>query len=373
MGKRELLLIGGFVLVGILVYAVTAPEPAPDQQRFSIGKLIEGLRREVRGNRASAEVRSSRNVPLSPAIGEIRFETASATLAVSGEDRADVGLDLLVWSNGSDDADAKKYATETSLVVREVGRALVVSIDYPEPGQQRATLTVRVPKGLDVRVQQSRGKLDVGNVVTAEIADARGQVTVRGVSGRLVAGHRGGTLNIEQVGELKLSTRGSNVSLRDVKAQTSLQLQAGELRGSAIAGPLEVESNGTQIELDEWPAIRKPMRFSTIGGSLTIAGLASELRIDARDTKLDVAIAKPAPVEIYADGDLPMAITVPATGFDIEAVAIDGRLTVPEGFAEVKTTGNEQRLRAAIGGGGPKVTLRTSRGEITVRSRKPDG
>ena len=370
MGKRELLLIGGFVLVGILVYAVTAPEPAPNQQGFSVGKLIEGLRREVRGNRASAEVRNARNVPLSPAIGEIRFETASATLKVSGEDRTDVGFDLLVWSNGYDEGDAKKYATETQLLVREVGRALVVSIDYPEPAQQRATLTVRVPKDLAIRVQQSRGRLEIGDVVSAEIVDARGQVTIRGVSGRLVAAHRGGTLTIETVGELKLSTRGSNVSLRDVKGQTSLQLQAGELRGAGIAGPLEVDANGAQIELKEWPAVRKPLRFSTVNGSLTIAGLTSELRVDARDTKIDVAIDTPAAVEIYADGDLPMAITVPAAGFSIEALAIHGRLTVPEGFADVKATGDEQRMQAAIGGGGPKITLRSSRGEIIVRSRK---
>lgn len=371
MGKRELLLIGGFVLLGILVYAVTAPQPAPDQQRFSIGKLVEGLRREVRGNRATAEVRTSRNVPLSPAIGEIRFETASATLNVSGEDRADVGIDLLVWSNGYDEADAQKYATETSLVLSEVGRALVVRIDYPEPAQQRATLTVRVPRTLAVRAYQSRGKLEIGNVISAELADARGQITVRGVSGRLTAVHRGGTLTIEDVGELKLSTRGSTVFLQNVKGQTSLQLQAGELRGSGIAGPLDVESNGTQVELKEWSA-RKPMRFSTTGGSLTIAGAASEMRIDARDTKLGVAIEKPAPVEIYADGDVPMTVTVPAAGFDIEAVAIDGRVTVPDGFADVTTTGKEQRLQAAIGGGGPKITLRSSRGVIAIRTGKPD-
>ena len=372
MGKRELLLIAGFVLAGILVYAVTAPEPAPDQQRFSIGKLIEGLRREVRGNHASAEVRSSRILPLSPAIGEIRFETDRAALSVSGEDRPDVAFDLLVWSNGSDVADAQKYASETSLEVSEVGRALVVSIDYPEPAQQRATLTVRLPKALAVRVQQSRGKLDIGNIASAEIADARGQVTIRGVSGRLVTVHRGGTLTIENVGELKLSTRGSNVSLQDVKGEAGLQLQAGELRASAIAGPLDVESNGAQIELKDWPAVRTPMRLSTTGGSLTIAGLTSEARVDARDTKLDIAIEKPAPVEIYAYGDLPMTITVPAAGFDLEAVAIDGRVAVPDGFAAVKTTGNEQRLHATIGGGGPKITLRSSRGDIAIRSRKPD-
>ena len=371
MGKRELLLIVGFVLVGVLVYAVTAPEPAPGQQSFSIAKLIEGLRREVHGNRASAEVRTSKSVPVSPAINEIRFETASATLSLSGEDRADVAFDLLVWSNGLDEADARKYATETALTLSDVGRTLVVGIDYPEPAQQRATLTVRVPKALAVRIQQSRGKLEITNVVSAELADTRGQVTIRGVGGRLAAVHRGGTLTIENVGQLKLSTRGSVVWLRDVKGQAGLQLQAGELHASRIAGPLDVESNGTRMEFKEW-AGRKPMRFSTVEGALSAAGLASEMRVDARETKLDFVIDEPAPVEIYAEGHQPVAVTVPETGFDFEAIVIDGRLAVPDGFAEVKTSGAEQRAQTAIGGGGPKITVRSSRGEITIRSRKPD-
>jgi hypothetical protein len=372
MGKRELLLIGGFILVGVLVYAVTAPEPAPGQQRFSIAQLMDGLRRHVRGNQASVEITTSKIVPLAPAINEIRFETERATLTVSGEDRADVAFDLLVWSNGYDEPDARKNATDTVLMVSEVGRALVVGIDYPEPGSQRATLTVRVPWALAVRVQQSRGKLEIANVTSAELADARGQVTIRGISGRLAAVHRGGSLTIENVGELKLNTRGSDVSLKGVKGEVALQLQAGELHASAIAGPLDVESNGTRMEFTEWPPVRKPLRFSTTGGSLSISGLASEMRVDARETKIDVAIDKPAPVEIYTEGDPPMTIAVPEAGFEIEAVAIDGRLAAPEGFADVKTSGNEQRLHAAIGGGGPKITLRSSHGEITIRSRKPD-
>ena len=96
------------------------------------------------------------------------------------------------------------------------------------------------------------------------------------------------------------------------------------------------------------------------------------MRVDARDTKLEIVIDKPAPVEIYAEGDPPITITVPDAGFDLEAVAIESRLVVPDGVAEVKTIGNEQRARAAVGGGGPKITLRSSHGDITIRSRKGD-
>ena len=372
MGKRELLLIGGFVLVGVLVYLVTAPAPAPGQQGFSIGKLMEEVRREVRGHQSSVEVKTSRTAPLTAGVTEIRFETAGATLAISGEDRKDVGFDMVVWSNGYDEADARKYASETELRLTEVGRALLVDIKYPEPGQQRATLTVRVPRALAVRVQQSRGKLEVADVLSAELVDSRGQVTIRRVSGRLAVTHRGGTLTLESIGQLKLNARGSVVTLKDVKGNATLQLQAGELRATALAGPVELESNGTGITFEVPAPAAKPMRLSTVGGSLNVSGLATELRVDSRDTKIEIAIDKPAPVEIYAEGDPPMIVTLPPSGFDLEAVAIESRITVPDGLVDVSSTATEQRAAGSIGGGGPKITLRSSHGEITIRSRKPD-
>ena len=46
MGKRELLLIVCFVIVGAGVYQVTAPEPGPGQRGFSFSRFLEAARRE---------------------------------------------------------------------------------------------------------------------------------------------------------------------------------------------------------------------------------------------------------------------------------------------------------------------------------------
>ena len=42
MGKRELLLVVGFVIVGVVVYQVTAPPPAPGERGFSLGAVDRG-------------------------------------------------------------------------------------------------------------------------------------------------------------------------------------------------------------------------------------------------------------------------------------------------------------------------------------------
>ncbi len=101
-----------------------------------------------------------------------------------------------------------------------------------------------------------------------------------------------------------------------------------------------------------------------------MAGLRSDARIDGRDTRIDVTIDQPAPVAIYNEQEEPMEVTLPAGGFQLDALAIDGSLTVPPGLLDVKTTENEQRASGAIGGGGPTVTLRSSRGNITIKGRE---
>ena len=70
MGKRELLLIAGFVLAGIGLYYATAPAGAPGDQGFSPSRIIEHLRREIRGNQASAELTTTLTHPLAATTNE---------------------------------------------------------------------------------------------------------------------------------------------------------------------------------------------------------------------------------------------------------------------------------------------------------------
>jgi hypothetical protein len=370
MGKRELLLILAFATVGAMVYYATAPPSAPGEQGFSISRMLDTVRRELHGNRSSAELTTTTAVPLSPGVTEVRFETRNAPLKISGEDRADVLCELQVWSSGYDETEAKRYAGETLLKATEAGVSLVLAIKYPDPATQRATLVVRMPKALAVRIQPSRSTLAISDVAAVDLAEWRGEAVVRRISGRVTAIHRGGTLTVEGAGALKLNTRGSTVVVKDVKAEAVMQVQAGELRGQSLGGPVEVELNGTRLMLEDLTTTRRPIRINATGGSVTLGGVRTDTRIDGRDSRIDVALDQPAPVAIYSEGEEPMQVTLPTAGFQVDALATDARVTVPDGLLEVKTTDNEQRTSGAIGGGGPTITLRSSHGNITIKTKE---
>jgi hypothetical protein len=373
MGKRELLLIVAFVFVGSAVYWATAPAAAPGQRGFSLTTILDHMRREVRGNQASAELTSTTTLPLRPGLSEVRFEVGNAPITVVGETRPDISCELGVWSSGFDESEAKKYAAATKLKVTDAGSSLVLSIEYPVEARQRATLTVKMPSSLAVRVQPNRSKLVISSVAGVELADARGQVTVSHIKGRVAATHRGGELTIQSVTTVKLNVRGSNVVLKEIAGEVIGQLQAGELRGSGLAGPIEIESNNTRVSLDGLADMRKPIRVTATGGSVSLDGVASDTRVEGRNTRIEVQIDRPAPVAVYNENDEPTRITLPSGGFQLDALVTAGKLDVPSGLIDVKISGEDQRASGVVRGGGPTITLRSSRGWIEIRERKELG
>src|SRR5687768_7980855 len=178
MGKRELLLAVAFVVVGLVVYQFTAPPPDPNARGFSLGRIIEGMRREVRGRPESAEVTQTFTRPSSDSMREVRIRMDIGAIAITGEDRDDIQAEFHVSSNGYDKAEAEKLAKESTLKFDEAGGVLIIATDYPEAGSQRGTLQLKVPSGLGVRLDSKNGELTITNVAMVAMGIARAATTI---------------------------------------------------------------------------------------------------------------------------------------------------------------------------------------------------
>ena len=378
MGKRELILIVVFVMLGATVYQFTAPPPAPGERTFSFSRIVDEMRREVRGNRASAEVKSTTTEVIDESITELRFTPRTNNLTIVGEDRKDVEANLAVRSTGYDDAEARKLAGETQVKYDRSGSVLFVTIQYPEPGSQTARLSLKIPARLKVRIEPNSGRLEVSNVTDVELANARGETILKDIKGRVSGTHRGGELKITDAGSLKLTTRGSDTRIERIRGETVISTQAGDLRGTGVVGPIEVESNSTDVTLEGLDQTTGMVRINATGGSIVMKGVRSESRIDLRNAELELAIDRPAIVAVYSEGEEPVEITPPAAGgFRLDVVAREADITAtPEGL--FKTWGlavdsqgedKEHRLTGDVAGGGPLVTVRSQRGSILFRGR----
>jgi hypothetical protein len=370
MGKRELLLIAGFLVVGAIVYQFTAPPPAPGERSFAPSLLIEHVRRAMRGNRASAELTTKSTYPVESGVSELRFaELKSTNVTITGEDRSDIDAELRVHSNGYDDQEAQRLAKESVLKLDRAGARMVFTVSYPEAGVQRGWMTMKVPKRLAVQLQGGGNTLEISHIAGIELGGARGKVDIGDIAGAVSGIHRGGELQIVKSGAVKLTTFGTDVKIERVGGSMSLTMRGGEVKAGDIAGPIDLDTSGTDIGIDRLDKTTGIVHINAVGGSLDIKGLRTEGRFDVRGADVHVTIDHAAPLAIYSEGGDPIEITPPAGGYQLDAIASDGTITLPQGMLDVTTTGSEHRATGPVRGGGPTLTVRSRRGNITVRAR----
>lgn len=376
MGKRELLLILAFAVAGVAAYQLAAPSRPEGTSRVSIGSAIEHLRRAVRGNPGRAETAATQAHPLAPSVTDFSLRLGGATLTVTGEERDDLAVDLRVWSTGYDDAEAQSLAKQTQFTVDPAGSTAIGSISYPRGGSQRATITLKVPSRLRLRIERS-GPATIDNVSAVELIGARSRSSISRVPGAASGSFRGGELTLTDVGTAKLSAQSSDVKIAGVRDLT-MTVRGGELRAERISGTVELECSESEVTLDKLGDLSAPLRVNASGGTVTVNGLRGEARIDGRNTEFDLVIDRAAPIAIYSEGDESIRLTPPPGGYRLDALVREGRLTPPDLFAELgfelaKVEGAEEvRATGAVGGGGPTITVRARQGDLVLRPRSAE-
>ena len=373
MGKRELLLIVAFAIVGVVVYEFTAPPPAPGERSFSPGQIIENFRRGIRGNRASAESVNTTTTAVDPAVTDLNLTWTKGSpteISVLGEERDYISAEVNVRSRAYDDAEAERTAKATVLKVDRGGMRVTAWIDFPREGAQTATLTLHVPARLQMRVDAARSRTRVANVAAVELANGRGDAEFRQIKGRIAGNYRGGELRVIDSQSVKFTTVGTDVRLERISGETSLNMRAGDLKASGLHGPIDFDGTGVDVEIEKLEKISGMVRITATAGSVSLRGLATEARLDARNTDVDVIVDRAVPLAIYSEGGSPVEITPPPGGYRLDAVASDGSIEVPEGTVDVTTNGTERRASGAVNGGGATITIRTSHGNITLRPRE---
>jgi hypothetical protein len=368
MGKRELLIIAAFICVGAIAYQLTASPAKPGERTFSLSRIFGEIKREIGSNASSAKVTKTGTIPVTPAVTEIRVSTfRSVTLTVIGEDRKDIGYELPVESTGPDEATAREWANKSDVVRDDLGGALALSVFFPEEGTQTGSLTVRVPKHLRVRVDNS-GRIQVSGVGALELGNPAGEVTVSDVSGAVTGTHRAGELQVNGAGSVNLTLVSSRATIRNVTQGLTLHARSGECTISETSGPIDATVSNVELTIT---ASKSSVKVGGDGGQVKIQDV-HDLSIDVRRmiVHVETAIAPNDRLTIITT-DEPARVALGASpSLVLDALAIGVSIRAPDLKLEPTKEERDSRLKTTLGAGGAHLVVRNTRGDIVIGLRK---
>ena len=361
MGKRELGLILGFILLGVVVWQFTAPKA--EGEGFSFSRIISNARREMQPRNASAEVTTNPAIPLDASINELRLTLSSGgAVVIKAEDRDDIGAELKVVSDGVDEAEAKALATESTLKVSRFADSVVVGWKFPEPGRQVPSLTLLVPRRLRIQLD-GRGTATVSGVGGVTLARQSGVLTLESIAGT-VKGESRGTVTVNGAEAMDLSIANNETVVKGVRGEVKLNVRSGEVRMEKTAAPVTITGTDVRVRMD---GVGADLRLEIVDGDIELNGVSAPVDIDGRSTPITIDWLKAATAKIQVrDGSLDLELPGQAASYSLDVRASDGEIRVPDQLQKT-TEGTETIVMKTAGGGAASIFVRGVGATITIR------
>ena len=366
MGKRELLIIVAFVVVGALAFQLTAP-PATSTSSWSLGDFFKSARREMRGNPGRGTFAHKATLPAPATLREVRLIGVSGTVQVLGEDRDTIDYEFTVESNGPDDAGAAALAKETRLDRDDLGDAIILRARYPEPGSQTATVILKVPARLGVRVESGRG-ITISNVAAAHLEGNRGNVSATSIKGAVTGIHQDGDFTVTGAQSVKLRLLRAQGVIAKVADGLLLDVRDGDCKISDSAGALEVDETRAEISITQH---RGTITVRGTDGRVTIDRPTTDTRVDTRRAEVEMVMDRAVTATILTT-DEPVRLLLAGTpAFILDAAATVADIQATDFGLTPEITAPDARLSHTFGrGSNVRVTLRNTRGDIIIRKNR---
>ncbi|HUN60490.1 MAG TPA: DUF5668 domain-containing protein [Candidatus Sulfotelmatobacter sp.] len=252
-----------------------------------------------------------------------------------------------------------------------------ISVDLDVSVPEKSALTVRTDKG-DVQVSDFQADVSV--------TDQNGDVEVRGTNGGVLIEARKGDVKVSDTkGDVKVSGKGGEIEATNISGSLTVQgdfygpvraekVTKGvrlvspktDLTVSALAGHLEVGSGN--LDLVDAPG---NVSLRTRDTEVNVENAGGKVEIENRNAQTSVRFLSTPRDDVTVDNSSSgISLTLPgSSSFEIQADCrncdIDSEFS---GLDQTKSESGDSHLAGKYGSGkGPKITLKTSYGNIELQ------
>jgi hypothetical protein len=303
----------------------------------------------------------------------------------SGEIRVTAKKTVRSWS----ETEAERIAEHVTVGIEQNGDGYEVRPSGNDPSNSRigVDLEVAIPKKSVLLVKTDQGDVTVSGIsADVGITDMKGDVDVRGTAGDVNVEMRKGDAKVSGTkGDVKVSGKGGEIEVNDTAGSLTVE---GEFYGpvradkavkgvrmvssktdltlSALAGHMEVGSGNMDI-------VDAPGNLSlrTRDSGINVENPGGKVNIDNRNASIGVRFSSAPKEDVQiTNSSSEIALTVPGSAsFEIVADCRNCEISSEfPGLTATKTESGDSHLAGKYGNGkGPKITLKTSYGNIALR------
>ena len=275
--------------------------------------------------------------------GTLRVETEGGSIRVLSSPDSMVKITAMQRIRADTESEADEILKKFALTFDAQDSEVSATAKYARPvtgvrwgrNPVEVDFIVTVPAKFSAKLKTSGGAIVVGDLDGAvEARTSGGDVKLGTIPGVVDAHTSGGDVALEAGGaSVTLNTSGGDVSAKRLMGPAVLRTSGGNIKASQVEHTLEAKTSGGNVTVQFAGALRGDCELGTSGGNVKVA------------------------VE-------------PAAGFQLDASTSGGGVEATGLTITIASGGlKKSRLSGAVNGGGPRLKLRSSGGDIVVGHR----
>ena len=320
----------------------------------------------------------------------INSDHGAINLNVADGDKIKVMVRKTVHAFSQSDADKYNQQTKPQLAVVEKVVTLTANTGSSGDHGVSADLDVYVPRKIAVTIVSKHGDVSVmGRDGNIEVSSQHGDVSVQDVTGNAKLTVEKSTVRVSKLtGDVSIDGRANEVNLSDVKGEVKLSGEFHEnISLARIAKTVTFKTTRTDMELSSIPgsldidqgdlhgtAVAGPVRLLTKEKDIRLDGVTGDVRISNNDGGVEVHIGKLPVGNIDINNrNADVQVYLPEhAGFKVDASTDNGE--IESGFGELKVNNEDDRGKASgtVGNGVGSIRVSNAHGGIEIRKGSED-
>lgn len=203
---------------------------------------------------------------------------------IEGLDKIEVKAEIIL--KGLSEREAQRFIkNNVKLSLEKRGnRAVLISgirssSSFLDWGEKRIDLTVKVPKNIDLDVEDGSGSIDIEDITgSLEIDDGSGSIDIVKITGNIEIEDGSGTITIEGCnGNIDIDDGSGDIEARDIDGEISIDDGSGSIDIRNADGDVEISDGSGSIYIN---GVEKDVNIKTDGsGSIKVVNVKGNVRI----------------------------------------------------------------------------------------------